>query len=251
MNNIQHAVITGASRGIGKALAIALGTPERHLTLIGRTKADLEHVQAQCQRQGAQVEICLLDLKDNAAIQSTIHAIAKKNPIDLLIANAGVSYVTDNRHPESFSHHEETFLINIQATCHTIQSVLPDMIARRHGQIVVMSSIAGLIPLPQSPAYCASKAAVMAYALSLRRLLAQHNIKINVVCPGYIDTNMSQKLTKRPFLLTPEKAAQKILNAAAKNKARYIFPWQMQVLYWLSSLAPHRLLEKQMIRFKA
>lgn len=249
--NIQHAVITGASRGIGEALALALGAPERRLTLIGRSKVDLEKVQAQCQHQGAHADICLLDLKDNAAIQNTMQTVAKKNPIDLLIANAGVSYVTDNRHPESFHHHEETFLINIQATCHTIQAALPDMLARRSGQIIVISSIAALIPLPQSPAYCASKAAIMAYALSLRRLLAQHNIKINVVCPGYIDTNMSQKLTKRPFLLTPEKAAQKILRAAAKNKARYIFPWQMQVLYWLSSLAPHRLLEKQMIRFKA
>lgn len=115
------------------------------------------------------------------------------------------------------------------------------MIARRQGQLVMMSSLAGLRGLPQSPSYCASKAAILVYGQSLRSWLARYQVQVHVICPGYIETDMSQRLQgPKPFLVSCEKAAYLIQRGLKKNKACIAFPWQLVALTKLARLLPSK-----------
>jgi short-subunit dehydrogenase len=220
-------LITGASRGIGRALALHYAREGSQLALIGRDDARLEAVAGECRKLGVGVSLNALDVRNRTEMASRITALDDVTPIDLVIANAGTMAGTPARgtvEPADAAH--AVIETNILGVLNTVQPLLTTMIARRRGQIAIVSSIAGFIPLPDSPSYCASKAAVLNYGLSLRTLLASYGIAVSEVCPGYVTTPMmSRESGAKPFAMSPERAALLIVKGLDRNRAVIAFPY--------------------------
>ena len=239
MKKVQKNVfITGASSGLGKALAIELACPEVCLIICGRNKERLYETGAICREKGAKVITYLFDVSDAFATQEAILNADAETPIDLLIANAGISGGVLGE-PEGGSQTRQIFNTNIFGVVNCVLPVLERMKKRQSGQIAIVASVAGYRGLPSAPAYSASKACVKAWGEALRGWLMPQNIKINVICPGFIKTPLTDKNAfKMPFLMQPEKAARKIVKGIRKNKAIIAFPWPMVFSAWLMSALP-------------
>lgn len=246
-------VITGANRGIGRQLALAYAAPEVNLILIARQRAQLAAVADECQQQGAKAFFEIFDIREAAPLNDYLLTIDKEMPVDLVIANAGVSSTLQpDWQQETPADLEQTFAINWQGTINTINPLIKPMIQRNNGQIAIMSSLAGLRGLPQSPGYCASKAALHVYGQSLRAWLSRYQVQVSVVFPGYIKTQMSDKLTgPKPFLLSSEKAAKIIQKGLSKNKANIAFPWQLHWLMRLAGALPGKVVDTVLNRFES
>jgi short-subunit dehydrogenase len=219
-------VITGGSSGIGRALAIRYAGEGVTLGLIGRDKPRLDEVASMCRSKGAIVSVGMLDVRERDQLATWLVAFNDKNPIELLIANAGVM---GGAHDEQILEANEgsriIFETNIMGVLNTVQPILPRMMARRAGQIALVSSLAGFIPLPDAPSYAASKAAVLSYGLALRTALLGTGIKLSVICPGYVTTPMTaQEKGWRPFEMPAERAALLIEEGLVRNKAIIAFP---------------------------
>lgn len=232
-------LITGATSGIGRALALLYAKPGCHLFLTGRNKARLDEIEAQCKRQGATLETATLDVTEAAKLGEKILDWDQKMPIDLVIANAGISGGTGKSGGESTAQAEEIMFTNIQGVLNTVHPLIPRMVGRKSGQIALMSSMASFRAMPGAPAYSASKAAVRFYGEALRPLLAKENIGVSVICPGFIQTPMTDVNSfPMPFLMSAEKAANTIKTGLEKNKGRIAFPFPMHFLMWFLSVFP-------------
>ncbi|AWN73936.1 SDR family NAD(P)-dependent oxidoreductase [Legionella anisa] len=251
--NEKTILITGASRGIGEQLAILYAAPNINLILVARDLNTLDNVSRRCQEQGANTIYESIDVQNATQLKKFIIEVDNKMPIDLVIANAGISSTLQpNWQPEKEEHINQVFAINLQGTMNTVTPLIPRMIERKKGQIAMMSSIAGLRGLPQSPSYCASKAALHIYGQSLRAWLIRYQIHVNVICPGYIKTDMSDRLTGlKPFLMSSEKAAKMIQKGLLKNKASIVFPWPLHMLIKLAHLLPSRPVDAILNRYES
>lgn len=223
-------VITGASSGIGAGLAQEYATNGVHLGLLGRNSERLGEVTAMCEAQGATVQTASIDVTDREAMDDWLHTFDEKTPIDLLVANAGIS---------GGSSGDEThriFAVNVDGVLNTVLPVIPLMTARKRGQIALVSSLAGIRGLPSAPAYSASKATVRSYGEALRGQLGKQGVKVSVICPGYVKTPLTDVNTfPMPFIMSPQKAAQIIRNGLARNRSRIAFPWPLYVPLWFLS----------------
>ena len=140
---------------------------------------------------------------------------------------------------ESGSIARQIFMTNVLGVVNTVTPLLPRFVARGHGQIAILSSLAGLVALPACPAYSASKAAIRSYGAALRALLAPTGVKVSVVCPGFVDTPMSAGLPFRPpFLWPADRAALHIARALARGRREIVFPWPLAVGVRVLSLLP-------------
>lgn len=228
-----HAVITGASGGLGAALAAGLAARGTDLTLIGRHAERLQETAARCGGAvGVRQHLC--DVTDAERMRAGLLAADDARPIDLVIANAGIGgrdvLAPPDGEPPALV--REIFDVNMIGVINTVSPLIERLRARRDGHIVLVSSLAGYAGLPDAPAYCASKAAVRVYGQGLRRLLAPDRIGVTVVCPGFVDTAMSRSLPHgQPFRCSAEEAASRILRAADRGTHELAFPWQ---LVWLS-----------------
>ena len=182
----QHVLITGASSGIGAALARRLAAPGRRLTLLGR---DPTRLAAVAEGLAGMLETVSADVCDQTAMAEVIEAAFATAPVDLLIANAGIS----GGDPRTL------MAVNVQGILNTVEPALPSLRAQGHGQLAVMSSLAGFRGLPNAPAYCASKAAVRVYGEGLRARLRPHGIKVSVICPGFVATPLELVTPLRQF----------------------------------------------------
>ncbi len=231
-------LITGASSGLGAALAEYYAARGITLFLTGRNTARLEEVAIRCSGKGAVVVTGILDVTDAAAMEQWILARDDEKPIDLVIANAGISAGTGGI-AEDTAQVNNIFSVNVGGVLNTIQPLIPRMQARRSGQIAIISSLAGLRGLPSTPAYSGSKAAVRLYGEGLRGFLGKFGVKVSVVCPGYIKTPMTDVNDfPMPFLMTAEKAAGIIAAGLAKNKSRIAFPLRLYIPLWLLTCLP-------------
>jgi short-subunit dehydrogenase len=234
-------LITGASGGIGAALARCYAQPGRTLILHGRDTARLASLTQECETRGAQVHRATFDLRDAAASIEALRSVSSHYAIDLAIVNAGVSRaIGDGLEAENWETAKEVLTVNLDGAIATVAGVLPDMRRRGVGQIAIMSSLAAYYGLPITPIYCASKAAVKAYGEALRGWLAPQGIAVNVVMPGFVQTSMSERFQgAKPGLMSPERAATLIRRGLERNRARIAFPrslaWGM---WWLSVLPP-------------
>lgn len=232
-------LITGASSGLGEALALAYAEAGVTLFLTGRNAQRLEATAILCKRKGAEVETAVIDVQDREKLQQWIEIIDDRSPIDLVIANAGISAGTAGG-AESAEQTRAIFAINLDGVLNTLLPLIPRMQARHTGQIALISSLAGFRGLPSSPAYSGSKAAVKVYGEALRGLLAKENIRVTVITPGYIKTPMTDvNEFPMPFLVPVHKAAARIKKRLRANPARIAFPLPLHFFVWLlSCLSP-------------
>jgi short-subunit dehydrogenase len=235
-------VITGASSGIGKALALRYARDAPHLALLGRNAERLERVAAECCRLGAQVEIATIDVRARIEMREWLERRDEAGAIDLVIANAGVMV---GRPPGGLLEDQIDSIslleTNVLGIVNTIQPLLPRMISRSRGQIGITGSIASFVPLPDAPSYCASKAAVLNYGLALRGLLREKGIRVSVICPGYVETPMSQQESgRKPFEMPAARAAALIARGLERDQPIVAFPFWFALGSRMSILLPDR-----------
>jgi short-subunit dehydrogenase len=236
-----HAVITGASSGIGAALARVYGRRGWRLSLIARDAKRLEAVAAECRAGGNDVDIHQADVTNAAAIDVALKTCDLRQPVDLVIANAGIggraALACDGG--ESGDVARQILTTNMLGVVNTVTPLLPLLVARRRGQIAIMSSLAALAGLPACPAYSASKAAARVYGAALRSLLAPSGVRVSVVCPGFIATPMTESLPGHlPFLWTADRAALHVARALARGRREVLFPWPLAAALRLAAMLP-------------
>lgn len=236
MNN--HILITGASNGIGAALAKHYAAPGVMLSLCARNPARLEGVAQTCRDLGATVYTSLIDVSDHPAMTAWITAQDAQTPITTLIANAGVGDLNTSQLVAD----RTLFDINITGVLNSIDPIIPIMAQRGSGQIAMMASLAGYRGLSACPAYSASKGFVKLYGEGLRGALRPHGIDVSVICPGFVRSHITDQNTcPMPFFMEAETAAKIIATGLAKNKGRIAFPWPMALALWVLSCLPDRL----------
>ncbi len=233
-------LITGASSGIGRALALHYAAPGVFLALSGRNEERLEDVAAACREKGAKTDIAILDVAHRAEMEDWIADVEKQAPLDLVIANAGISGGTGgvmNGEPENQA--RAIFDVNLYGVLNTVLPVLPRMTARGRGQIALISSLAGFRGFPSAPAYSASKGAVRFYGEALRGAVAGTGVRVNVVCPGFVKSRMTDANNfPMPMLLEADRAAVLIAKGLAADKGRIVFPWPLHFSSWFLSVLP-------------
>ncbi|MCE5241671.1 MAG: SDR family NAD(P)-dependent oxidoreductase [Syntrophobacteraceae bacterium] len=239
-------LITGATGAIGGALAEVYAAPGGTLILLGRNRKRLAEAAERCELKGARVLMYCIDLRDRDALCAALKEICAAECPDLVIANAGVSTgIGPDGAPERWEKVEELLEVNVLGTVATVNSVLPFMIDRGCGQIALISSLAGYYGLPITPSYSASKAAIKAYGEGLRGWLAPKGIRVNVVMPGNVDSEMCRNDPgPKPFLWPAERAAEAIRKGLAADRPRISFPFPLDWGCWFLSILPPALSER-------
>lgn len=233
-------LITGASSGIGEGLALHYAAPDVFLAISGRNEERLMAVAEACRRKGASVDAAILSTADTGAMEDWIADVDGQRPLDLVIANAGISGGTGGSMlGESVSQARKIFEVNVMGVLNTVDPVLPKMAVRGHGQIAIVSSLAGFRGYPGAPAYTASKGAVRFYGEALRGAVADSGVKVNVICPGFVKTRMTDENDfKMPFLMERDDAVRVIVRGLERNKGRIAFPLPTHLGAWFMGILP-------------
>ena len=249
---MQTILITGASSGIGKALALAYAGADTELGLLGRNAERLDNIAARCRERGAKVRTAVIDVRARAELKAWIEAFDREHPVDLVFANAGImAGTTPGGEIERADDAAALIETNVGGVLNTVQPLLPPMMARGRGQIAIVGSLAGFIPLPDAPSYSASKSAVLSYGLSLRALLAPRGIRVSVICPGYIETPMTaREVGPHPFKMSAERAAKKIRRGLERDRAVIAFPLLLALATRLNAMLPDRLRQRIVRSFR-
>ena len=238
----MNTLITGASSGIGEALAIACAARGDALFLCGRDEARLNAVAEKCRAASngrATVAARVVDVTDADAVERWIGECDQTTPLEGVFANAGVS-----TGEETAANVRRTFATNAIGVVNTVLPAVEAM--RRHPesanrQIVITASIAGYGPLKACPSYSATKACVKTWGLALRGMLAPEGIKVSVVCPGFVRSRITDANTcPMPFFMEADRAARVILGRADRNVGLIAFPWPMRLGTWALSILPWR-----------
>lgn len=238
MRHPRSIVVTGASSGIGAALALAYAAPGVMLALGGRDPQRLEAVAARARGLGATVDAAAADVTDADAMAAWLHAVDRLAPVDLLIVNAGVS-AGSGLAGESAAQARRIFDVNLGGAFNTVFPLLDAMRGRRRGQIALMASLAGFRGVPGAPAYCASKAALRVWGEGLRGELAADGVGVSVICPGFVRSRMTDRNPfPMPFLMDADRAARIIQAGLAADRGRIAFPWPMAAAAWLLAALP-------------
>ncbi len=222
-------IITGASSGLGEALALRYATSGIQLVLIARREERLKDIAEKCQARGAYVECIGADVSRFERMQEIGEELAKGR-IDRVILNAGVSL----GHSGGISPFEEfhrLFQTNFISLHAFLEPMIPKLIEQKRGEIVFISSLASLITMPTSIAYSSSKRAMNAYAEGLRYQLKPFGIDVITILPGFIDSEMTQKNRfSMPFFMSTEAGVKRIASAIARKKHFYPFPLRFYLI---------------------
>ena len=245
-------LITGASSGIGRALALVYARQEVSLSLIGRDRERLEDVAATARAQGADVSLGQLDVRDQVAMAEWIKAADARRPFDLVIANAGI---TTGLAPGDIAEDPQAVRaiigVNLIGVLNTVEPLIAPMCGRGAGQIAFIGSIAGLRGLPYSPSYCATKAAVHAYSESLRGRIEASGVRVSLIIPGFVKTPLNDSIDAiKPLEMTGTEAALLIQRGLERGRAVIAFPRSLYLLARVSRILPIRLVDKVMARFR-
>ena len=232
--------ITGASSGIGKALAIEYAKRGAILGLSARRTEKLKKVAKQCEEFGAKkVFVYALDVtNETESTNTTKQFLTDAHGIDIVIANAGVAY-SDKISSGDPTQINKVISTNVIGVTNSIIPFIPKMKEEQSGKIVIISSIASFRPIAFHAGYSASKAAVRMIADSWRMALKKYKIQLTSICPGFIVSEMTdENKFPMPFLLQTDDAAKKMVKAIDKGKKTYILPWQVRMIIYLTRWLP-------------
>jgi short-subunit dehydrogenase len=232
-------MITGASSGIGRGLAVEMGRRGAKLGLVARRAETLDEVVREIEVLNGEALALPGDVQKSESIRAAADKLrAELGPIDILIANAGIGPTRD---AAELNAEEVAGVINVNVigASNSAAAVIPEMVARGSGQLVVISSLAAYRGLPRSAAYCASKAAVSAFFESLRLDLEPRGIDVTIIHPGFIKTPLTAgREAQMPFLMELDDAVKKMLRAIEKRRKRYSFPWQLATIVRAGMIMP-------------
>ena len=236
---MKRVFITGASSGIGMALAREFSDEDVVLGLISRRIEQLDNLANDL---ATDVYVYAADVGDSLAMKSAAEAFIQSVGVpDVVIANAGVAF-SDSLSSGNPKQINQTLAINILGVTNTIIPFIPNMKNHKSGSLVIISSIASFTAPPYFGGYSASKVAVRRLADSFRRSLEKYKIDVTTICPGYIKSEMTDvNEFKMPFLMDTDVAAQKMIKAIDARKKTYILPWQWRPIIALSRLFGHKL----------
>src|SRR5687767_1920237 len=238
-------LITGASSGIGRGLAVELAQRGAKLGLVARRKAILDEIVLEIgtkkngQEQSGNVLAIAADVQDAASMRAAAERLQSEfGRVDVLIANAGIGASNDAAELDA-GQLANVINVNVLGAANSVAAVVPEMVKRRSGQLVVISSLAAYRGLPKSAAYCASKAAVSAMFESLRLDLKPHGVDVTIIHPGFIKTLLTAgRKAKLPWLQELDPAVKKIVTAIEKRKKSYAFPWQLATVVRAGMIMP-------------
>lgn len=238
MKTFKHIIITGASSGIGAAIAEAYAGEGVVLGLLGRNTDRLETVAARCREKGAEVFLGAVDVTNTEAMEEWLDRFDRAHPVDLLIANAGISGGTAEG-AETLEQMKALFAVNVEGVWNSVLPLLERMKERECGQIGVMASLAGFRGFPGAPAYCASKAAMICWGEAMRGCLLPYGVGLSVICPGFVKTPMTAiNDYSMPFMVSAEAMATATIKGLARNKARICYPFRAHAAMWLFRALP-------------
>ena len=247
----KRVVLTGAGSGLGKAIALEMASSgARHLALIDLDLNSLKSVHAECKKRGTDVSI----FKADVSIESEMHSVKSKilrdlGDVDIVIANAGVGGMNPGKN-FSIPVDRKIMTVNYFGTVNTLIPYVKDMMFKRNGHLVGISSLAALRGLPEAASYAASKSAQAIFLESLRVDLKKTGVRVTSIYPGFVQTKMTDHDEfDMPFMLTAEKAAKEIVKAIGRNESAFLFPFPMKVLALLNRSLPNFLYDFIMSNF--
>ena len=252
---VRSVVISGASRGLGAALAEALAGPGVALHLLARDAAGLEAVAGRCRALGAEVFLAVLDVVDAEAMAATVRGWDAVRPVGLAIANAGTSAGTGlDGAPEGHRAALRQVRVNLEGAMNLVEPLLPGMVARGAGQVLLVGSVMGFLGAPDAPAYAASKAGVWAYGEALRAAHGPAGVRVTVAAPGFFASAMSARVQGRRAggEVSAAAMAARLLGAVARGRGRVVSPWWLGAVLRAVALLPPGLADRlvRLVRFR-
>ena len=243
-------VVTGASSGLGAAIAVNYAAPSVTLFLLGRDPVRLAHVAAAVRARGATAVPAVIDVRDGPAMRDFLLASDATVEIDLVGAAAGINVAPeatdDGRDPEA-----AVFDVNVRGALNAFHPLLPAMRRRGRGQIALVSSLTAIAPQADGVAYSASKAALLAYGLAARDAWRADGIRVNTICPGFVDTPMAASYRGwKPFMIDAETAARHVRRGLERDHGIIAFPRVLFVATRLQQLLPDALRRLAMRAFR-
>jgi short-subunit dehydrogenase len=232
-------MVTGASSGIGGALAVELAKRGAKLGLVARRADALSEIAGHVKAAGSEALVLAEDVRDAGSLREAAERLRSRlGPIDVLIANAGIGPTRDASGIDA-AEVSDVININVLGAVNSVAAVLPQMLARGQGHLVAISSLAAYRGLPKSAAYCASKAALSSFFESLRLDLEPKGIAVTIIHPGFIKTPLTAgREAQMPFLMELDDAVKKIVRAIEKRKKSYAFPWQLATIVRVGMVMP-------------
>ncbi|MFZ1699412.1 MAG: SDR family NAD(P)-dependent oxidoreductase [Pyrinomonadaceae bacterium] len=232
--------LTGASSGIGEALALDLAKRGAILGLLARRKDELEKLKRSCEKNGATARVFAGDVTDEDAVRLAVNDfLIDFGHVDVLIANAGIGGNDEETRALKPLSVKRVIDTNLMGAVNAVHAVLPYMLERGSGQLVAISSLAGFRGLPRSAAYSASKAGMTAFFESVRLDVKHSGIDVTIIQPGFIRTPLtSGRDAKMPFLMDLHDAIPLFIRAIEKRKRFSAFPWQLATIVRAGKFMP-------------
>ena len=232
-------MITGASSGIGKGIALEIAARGANLGLVARREELLAEIVDQARALGGKAVAAAADVRDVKAVREAADRFRSElGPIDILIANAGIG-TSDHATRLTPEHAANVIGINVLGAVNSVGAVLPEMVQRNQGRLVAISSLAAYRGLAKSAAYCASKAALTSYFESLRIDLRGTGVGVSIIHPGFIKTDLTAgRAAKMPYLMELDDGVKRIVSAIEREKKLYAFPWQLATIVRASLIMP-------------
>ena len=238
MPDPKSILITGAATGLGAALARVYAETGVSLFLSDINRVKLDAICEYCKSRGAEVHTNELNVTDRLEMEKWIQGADTIKPLELVIANAGISH-GNLPNEETADQVREVFDVNVNGMLNTVLPVLPLLRQRKRGQIGILSSLACLQGLPHSPSYSASKAAIRIYAQGVHARVRREGVTVTAIIPAFVKTPMtSGNLFEMPWMLEADEAALIIKKKLSQGKSEFVFPLPYALLAWFADFIP-------------